>query len=98
MSSSISKAGKEIRRGFQGIEDIVDKNLNLRLFPKAPKLPEAPDAPSETEEDRIKRETLRSIIRKRAIPGRGRAATVATSPVGVTGVTPTRRRTLRGGA
>jgi hypothetical protein len=45
--------------------------------------------------DLIRRNIIIARIRRAAFAGQGRAATIATSPRGITGITPLTRRTLQ---
>lgn len=86
----MGSAGRKLTRGarkvFGEVEDIVDENFNLRILPEAPKPADVPQAPQagETPEERLRRAQLRAIIRGSVLPGRGRSATIATSPAGIT--------------
>lgn len=86
MSSTGKKIERKLKRRFRDVESFVDKNLNLRILPEQPEVPGVPQAPQagETPEERLRRTQLRAIIRGSVLPGKGRSATIATSPAGIT--------------
>jgi hypothetical protein len=82
-------------RALEG-KPAVGKDIKNLLDPKIPEpgaLPEKPQ--SDAARDLIKRNIILNRIRRAAFSGTGRAATIATSPLGVTGITPLTRRTLQ---
>lgn len=81
-------------RILQG-KSLIGKDIKNFFDPKFPTPPEVPEAPQQDADRDLRRQ--RALIERTiaaAFTGRGRAATIATSPEGITTPAPTRKRTL----